>query len=79
MTLFDQMDAERVDGGGFADAGRAGDADAERSAGVRQEHLHQLARQRLMVAAPALDQRDGPRQRRAAAGAKVMGEGFDVQ
>ena len=32
-----------------------------------------------MVAAPALDQRDRARQRRAAAGAEVMGEGFDVQ
>ncbi|MFK4621029.1 hypothetical protein ABIF50_004335 [Bradyrhizobium diazoefficiens] len=54
MALLDQIGAERVDGGGLADPGRAGDADAKRLAGVRQQHLHQLARQRLVVAAPAL-------------------------
>lgn len=31
-----------------------------------------------MVAAPALDQRDRPRQRSAVAGAELLGEGVDV-
>ena len=47
-------------------------------AGVGQQRLHQIARRRLVVAAPALDQRDRPRQRRAASGAEVFGEGLDV-
>ena len=65
--LLDQVHAERVDGGGLADAGRAGDADADRLAGVGQQRLHQIARRGLMIGAPALDQRDGARQRRAVA------------
>ena len=45
----------------------------------RQQGLHQIARGGLMVAAPALDQRDGARQRRAVAGTEVLGDGLDVQ
>jgi len=78
VATLDQEHPERVDGGGFADAGRTRDADADRLAGVGQQRLHQLARRRLMIAAPAFNQRDRPRQRRAAAGAEVVGEGFDV-
>ena len=50
VAALDQEHAERVDGGGFADPGRAGDADADRLAGVGQQRLHQLARRCLMVA-----------------------------
>jgi hypothetical protein len=53
VAALDQEHAERVDGGGFADAGRAGDADADRLAGVGQQRLHQLARRGLMIGAPA--------------------------
>ena len=44
----------------------------------RQQRLHQIARRGLMVGAPALDQRDRARQRRAVAGAEVSGEFLDV-
>jgi len=67
--MFDQEHPKRVDGGGFADAGRAGDADADAAAGVGQQRLDEIARRGLVVAAPAFDQRDRARQRRAAAGA----------
>ena len=53
--------AERIDGGRLADARHAGDADANGLAGRRQQILHELPRRRLVVAAPALDQRDGAR------------------
>ena len=78
MASFDQEHAERVDGGGFADARRAGDADARRLAGIGQKRLDQVARRRLMVATPAFDQRDRARQRRAAAGAELFLEDIDV-
>ena len=78
VAAFDQEHPEHVDGGGFADAGRAGDADANGPAGIGQQRLHQFARRGLMIAAPAFDQRDGAGQRRAAAGAQVFGQGFDV-
>ena len=79
MAALDQEQAERVDGGGFADAGRAGDADAHRLAGIAQQRLHQLARGGLMVGAPALDQRDRPRQCCALAGTEVLGQRLDVE
>ena len=60
--------AERVDGGRFAGAGRAGDAEPHRLAGQRQQFLHQLVRLLAVIGALALDQRDGARQRRAVAG-----------
>ncbi len=79
VAALDQEHAERVDGGGFADAGRAGDADADRLAGVWQQRLHQIARRGLVIAAPAFDQRDRARQRRAVAGAEVFGEFLDIE
>ena len=78
VAALDQEHAERVDGGGFADAGRAGDADADRLAGVGQQRLHQIARGGLMVAAPAFDQGDRARQRRAVARAEFFGEFPDI-
>ena len=43
VAALDQEHAERVDGGGFADARRAGDADAHRLAGIGQQRLDQVA------------------------------------
>jgi hypothetical protein len=37
------------------------------AAGIGQQRLDQIARRGLMIAAPAFDQRDRPRQRRAVA------------
>src|SRR6185295_1024608 len=74
----DQEHAELVDGGGFTDAGRAGNADADRLAGVRQQRLHQITRRGLVIAAATFDQRDRPRQRRAVAGAEFFGEFPDI-
>ena len=78
MAALDQEHPEPVDGGGFTDPGRAGDADPNSLAGIGQQRLHQIARRGLMIAAPAFDQRDRPRQRRAASGAKVLGQAADV-
>ena len=61
------------------DSGRAGNADADRLAGIGQQRLHQFARRGLVIAAPALDQRDCPRQRRAVTRADVVGEPVDVR
>ena len=66
--------AERVDGGGLAGAGRAGDAEAYGVAGRRQQFLHQMMRALAVVGALALDQRDGARQRGAVAGADEGGK-----
>src|ERR1700692_4343567 len=79
VATFDQEHPESVDGGGFADPGRAGNADANRVAGLCQQRLHQLARRGLMIASPAFDQRDRPRQRRAVAGAEVFCQCVDVE
>jgi hypothetical protein len=78
VAALDQEDPKPVDGGGFTDPRRTRDADTHGVAGVGQQPLHQIARRRLMIAAPAFDQRDGPRQRRAASGAKILGQGADV-
>ncbi len=53
--------AQRVDGGGLADPGSAGDPDADCLAGRRQQILHQAARRLLVVGPPAFDQGDGAR------------------
>ena len=47
-------------------------------AGIGQQRLHQIARRGLMIAAPAFDQRDRARQRRAVAGAEVVRQLADV-
>ena len=72
-----QIAAERVDDGGLAGAGRAGDAEPHRLAGQRQQLLHQPMRLAAVVGALALDQRDGARQHGALAGADAGGEGGD--
>jgi len=79
VAALDQEHAQRIDGGRFSDAGRAGDADPHRRAGVGQQRLHQLARRGLVIATPALDQRDRPRQRGAVTGTEVTGEGGGVR
>src|SRR5579871_4412812 len=61
------MLAERIDGGRFADPGRAGDAEPHRLAGVRQKILHELPRRPPVIGAPALDQRNGARNNSALA------------
>src|SRR5882724_4128534 len=79
VAALDQEHAERIDGGGFSDPRRAGDADPDGLAGMWQQRLHQIARCRLMIAAPAFDQRDRPRQRRPMACAQLFGHGLDVE
>ena len=79
VAALDQKRPERIDGGGFAHPRRAGDADPDGLAGVGQKRLHQIARCRLMIAAPAFDQRDRPSQRRPVACAQLFGYGFDVK
>ena len=79
VTAFDQERPEHVDGGGLADAGRTGDADADRLAGIGQQRLQQIARRGLMVGAPAFDQRDRARQRRAAAAAQLLCQLADIE
>jgi hypothetical protein len=55
VAALDQERAQDIDGGRFTDAGRAGDADPDGTAGVGQQRLHQIARRSLMIAAPAFD------------------------
>ena len=54
-------------------------SDPQRTAGLRQQLLHQLPRRRLVVGARALDQGDGARQRGAFAGADAVGEAGEVR
>src|SRR5206468_5294914 len=77
-AAVEQEHAEPANGRGFADPRRAGNADAYRLAGVGQQRLHQFARRRLVIAAPALDQGDRPRQGGAVAGAEFFGEFPDI-
>jgi len=65
VAALDQEHPEPIDGGGFSDPGRTGDADPDCRASVGQQRLHQFARGGLVVAAPAFDQGDRARQRRA--------------
>ena len=74
VALAGERGAERVDGGGLAGAGRAGDAEPHRLAGRRQQFLHQQVRLLAVIGALALDQRDGARQRGAVAGFYAAGE-----
>jgi hypothetical protein len=74
VALCREHRAERVDGGGFAGAGRAGDAEPHRLAGRRQQLLHQKVRASAVIGALALDQGDGARQSRAISGADAAGE-----
>jgi hypothetical protein len=56
--LRDQVQAQRLDEGALADAGHAGDAEAERLAGVRQQFGQQRVGLRAVVGAGGLEQRD---------------------
>ena len=56
--LLDQEQAQRLDEGALADARHAGDAEAERAAGVRQQRVQQLVGARAVVGARRLEQRD---------------------
>jgi len=78
VAALDQEHPEHIDGGGLAHSRRAGDADTDRLAGLGQQRLHQIACRDLMIATPALDQRDRARQRRPAAGAEVFCQSQDV-
>jgi len=78
VAALDQEHPEPVDGGGFSDSGRAGDADPDSLSGIGQQHLHQIARGGLVIGAAALDQRDRPRQRGVVASTEAFGEGFDI-
>ena len=73
------MGAERGEGGGFAGARRAGNAEADGLAGRRQQLLNQPVRGLPVVGARALDQRDGARLRGAVAGADAGGEQSGVE
>ena len=55
----DEVHAEGVDEGALAHARHAGDADAVRMAGVRQDGVQQAGRQLGIPRQIALDQRDG--------------------
>ena len=58
MTVCGQPPAERVDQGGLAGSRNAGDADAPRLAGARQQQRQQLLRLPAMVVAGGFDQGD---------------------
>jgi len=74
VAALDQERAKRVDGSGFSDPRRAGDSDPDGLAGFGQQRLDQFARGGLVIAAPALDQRDRTRERRALACAQLLGQ-----
>jgi hypothetical protein len=78
VALRRQIGAERVDGGGLAGAGRAGDAEPHRLAGERQQLLHQAMCLAAVIGALALDQRDGAREPRTVAGADAASKGGAV-
>ena len=70
----DQVQAERLDQRRLADAGRARDAHAQRLARVRQELRHHVARERLVVGARRLGERDGLGEQPAVGGAHARDE-----
>jgi hypothetical protein len=79
VALPRQHRAERIDGGRFADAGRAGDADAHRLAGRSEQRLRQRRGGAAVIGALALDQRDGARQHGAVAGADALRQALDIR
>ena len=78
MARGDEIGAQGVDGGGFADAWHAGDADAQGRTGEGHERLHQSPRLGLMLGLAAFDQGDGAGERRPVARAQPLGEGRHV-
>ena len=58
LALLDELEAERLDQRGLAHARRAGEAEPQRLAGARKELRHHLARQRLVIVAGRLGERD---------------------
>jgi hypothetical protein len=69
VSRLDEMQAERLDQRRLADAGRPGDAHAQRLAGMRQELGHHLARKRLMIRARRFRKRNRLRENAAVGGA----------
>jgi hypothetical protein len=77
VPLRRQEAAERIDCRRFADAGNAGDADADGATGLRQQMLDQCLRLFAMVGATRFRQRDGARQRGPLAGEQGLGKDSD--
>ena len=67
------VEAEALDKGRFAGAGRPGNAEPGRRAGLRQQRLDQPLGLGAMVGAGRFDQRHRPRQRPPVAGAEGGG------
>src|SRR5262249_30384178 len=65
MALPNQMQPERLDETGFADPGRAGDAEADRLAGRWQQLVEERGGFAAMIGARRLDERDGAGERAA--------------
>ncbi len=74
MPVIDQILAEGFDEGGFADAGRAGNAEADGFPGLGQQQIEQLFRRQPVVIAPRFHQRDAARQSAAVAGLYLVGK-----
>ena len=74
VALLDQVQAERLDERGLADARHTGDADTDRPAGVRQQGVEQRLGALLVFRLDRLDQRDGLGQRPARATQHAIGE-----
>jgi hypothetical protein len=74
-----QMGAEHIDRCRLADAGRAGNADADRVAGCGQEVLDQPGGLAAMIAAPALNERNRACQHGAVAGVNAADKAGDVR
>ena len=77
-TLFGQHGAQRIDGGRFADARRAGDADPHRVAGRRQKRLGQRGGGAAVIGAFAFDQRNGARKQGTIAGTDVARQAVHI-
>jgi hypothetical protein len=76
LALLDQPDAQRLDEGRLAGPRHAGDADADRLAGTRQQRVQHLLRALLVIAAGRLDQRDRLGQRTTLAGQHAVDQGL---
>ena len=74
MPLVEQMQAEGLDEGGFADAGHAGDAEPQRAAGMGQDFRDQRFRVGAVVGAGRFEQRNGARQGTTLTGQQAGGK-----
>jgi hypothetical protein len=79
VAASSQKNTKRIDRSRFADAGRSGDADADRLASEREQVLNQLVRSPLVIGALALDQCDGARKNAPLAVADSTGDRLEVR